>query len=130
MTGPAPHAEPRTILLVDDEPSVRSIIVKILRRAKFTVLEAESGAEAHRIVEGHSGKIDMVITDLFMPGQQGPEVVEALSALRPGLKVLFISGYADHDLVARTGLDDGAHFLQKPFSGRQLLAAVGGVLEG
>jgi CheY-like chemotaxis protein len=128
MTGPAPQAESRTILLVDDEPSVRSIIVKILRRAKYNVLEAESGAAALGVVEKHRGTIDVVIADLNMPGQQGPEVVKALTALRPELKVLFISGYAEHDVVARTGVVGGANFLHKPFSGQELIAAVVGAL--
>ena len=124
MTVPAPESESKTILLVDDEPSVRSIVMKILRRAKYTVLEAESGAAAMKVAQSHPDKIDMIITDLYMPGQQGPEVVKELTVVRPGIKVLFISGYADHDVVARTGVPGGANFLQKPFSGQELIAAV------
>lgn len=128
MSGPAPTTTPTTILLVDDEPSVRSIVMKILRRAKYTVLEADSGAAALKAAESHPDKIDMVITDLYMPGEQGPEVVKNLIAIRPKLKVLFISGYADHDVIARTGLAAGANFLQKPFSGQELIAAVNAAL--
>ena len=124
MTAPAPEIESKTILLVDDEPSVRSIVIKILRRAKYDVLEADSGAAAIKLAQTHPGEIDMVITDLYMPGQQGPEVVKEINVIRPGIKVLFISGYADHDLVARTGLAAGANFLHKPFSGQELIAAV------
>jgi two-component system cell cycle sensor histidine kinase/response regulator CckA len=118
----------RTILLVDDEQSVRAIVLKILRRARYNVLEAENGEAALRIADTHPGKIDLVITDMFMPGLRGPEVVERLAPKRPGLRVLFMSGYADRD--ARTGVPPGANFLNKPFSGQQLTAAVEAVLKG
>ena len=117
-----------TILLVDDEQSVRAIVVKILRRANYDVLEAESGEAALRIAEAHPGKIDLVITDMFMPGLRGREVVERLAPTRPGLRALFISGYADQD--ARTGVPGGANFLNKPFSGTELAAAVEKVMKG
>lgn len=117
-------AEPKTILLIDDEQSVRSIIMKILRRANYTVLEADGGDRALALAESHAGAIDLVISDLYMPGLHGPAVAEKLSAVRPGLKVLFISGYADNDVVGRTGVPAGSNFLQKPFSGQDLTAAV------
>lgn len=118
----------RTILLVDDEQSVRAIVLKILRRARYNVLEAENGEAALRIADTHPGKIDLVITDMFMPGLRGPEVVERLAPKRPGLLVLFMSGYTDPD--ARTGVPPGANFLNKPFSGQQLTTAVEAVLNG
>jgi len=127
----ATKTEPKlkeTILLVDDEQSVRAIVLKILRRAHYNVLEAENGEAALRIAEAHSGKIDLVITDMFMPGLRGREVVERLAPLRPGLRALFISGYADQD--ARTGVPNGANFLNKPFSGQELASAVEKVLKG
>jgi two-component system cell cycle sensor histidine kinase/response regulator CckA len=117
-----------TILLVDDEQSVRAIVLKILRRAHYNVLEAENGEAALRIAEAHQGKIDLVITDMFMPGLRGREVVERLAPTRPGLRALFISGYADQD--ARTGVPGGANFLNKPFSGKELATAVEKVLKG
>jgi DNA-binding NtrC family response regulator len=124
MTPPATSPEQRTILLIDDEQSVRSIVMKILQRASFKVVAAESGEAALKIVESHTGTIDLVVTDLHMPGLNGPEVVEKLATLRPGLKVLFMSGYAEHDVVARTGVPGGANFLHKPFSGQELTNAV------
>jgi len=123
-SGAAPAIEPKTILLVDDEPSVRSIVMRILRRANYTVLEADGGESAISLAESHTGKIDLVISDLYMPGLHGPAVAERLVAVRPGLKVLFISGYADNDVVGRTGVPAGSNFLQKPFSGQDLTAAV------
>ena len=126
MTGDSPPKT--TILLVDDEASVRSIVVRILRRANFEVLEAESGDVALAIADAHSGPIDLVITDMFMPGLRGPEVVQRLAPKRPGLRALFMSGYADQD--ARTGVPAGANFLNKPFSAQELAAAVEAVLKG
>ena len=117
-----------TILLVDDEQSVRTIVLKILRRAKYNVLEAENGEAALQIAANHPGKIDLVITDMYMPGLRGPEVVERLAPTRPGLRALFMSGYADQD--ARTGVPLGANFLNKPFSGQELASAVEAVLKG
>ena len=125
----APDAEQKkTILLVDDEQSVRAIVLKILRRAKYNVLEAENGEIALQVAAAHPGKIDLVITDMYMPGLRGPEVVERLAPARPGLRALFMSGYADQD--ARTGVPLGANFLNKPFSGQELAAAVEAVLKG
>ena len=127
MTPPDPDYK-ETILLIDDEQSVRAIVLKILRRAKYNVLEAESGDAALKIAETYPGKIDLVVTDMFMPGLRGPEVVERLAPKRPGLRALFMSGYADQD--ARNGVPAGANFLSKPFSGQELAAAVEKVLKG
>lgn len=123
-------AEPgtNTILLVDDEQSVRAIVVKILRRAKYNVLEAEDGDAALRIAESHPGKIDLLVSDMYMPGLRGPEVAQALAPKCPGLRVLFMSGYADQD--SRSGVPVGANFLNKPFSGKELTAAVEAALKG
>jgi len=127
MTGPEP-GQKETILLVDDEQSVRAIVLKILRRAKYNVLEAENGEVALKIADTHPGKIDLVLSDMYMPGLRGPEVVERLAPKRPGLRALFMSGYADQD--ARTGVPQGANFISKPFSGQELAAAVEAVLKG
>jgi two-component system cell cycle sensor histidine kinase/response regulator CckA len=127
VTSPEP-ATKETILLVDDEQSVRAIVVKILRRAQYNVLEAESGEAALRISDSHPAKIDLLISDMYMPGLRGPEVALALAPKRPGLRVLFMSGYADQD--SRSGVPVGANFLNKPFSGKELAAAVEAVLNG
>jgi two-component system, cell cycle sensor histidine kinase and response regulator CckA len=127
MMAPDPDQK-ETILLVDDEASVRAIVVRILRRAKYNVLEAENGEAALKIAEAHPGKIDLVITDMFMPGLRGPEVAQKLAQTRPDLRVLFMSGYADQEL--RTGVPAGANFLNKPFSGADLANKVESVLKG
>jgi two-component system cell cycle sensor histidine kinase/response regulator CckA len=126
MTTPA-QAENQTILLVDDEQAVRLIVLKILRRAKYNVIEASSGEEALKVADAHPGAIDLVVTDMFMPGMRGPEVIQNLIAKRPGLRVLFMSGYADHD--PKSGVPFGANFLGKPFSGQELAAAVESALK-
>ena len=129
MTGLPPEASAKeTILLVDDEESVRSIVLKILRRAKYNVLAAENGEAALRIAESYPGNIDLLITDMFMPGLRGPDVAQKLAQTCPGLRVLFMSGYADQDL--RTGVPAGANFLNKPFSGADLAKTVEEVLKG
>jgi two-component system, cell cycle sensor histidine kinase and response regulator CckA len=120
--------EQTTVLLVDDEQSVRSIVLRILKRAKYNVIEADSGDAALRAAADHQGPIHIIVTDMYMPGMRGPEVVEALSKLRPGLKALFMSGYADQD--SRTAVPEGANFLHKPFSGQDLTGAVEAVLKG
>jgi two-component system, cell cycle sensor histidine kinase and response regulator CckA len=121
-------SERPTVLLVDDEQSVRSIVMRILRRAQYNVIAAESGDEALKLAANHPGKIDVVVTDMYMPGMRGPEVVVALGKIRPGLRALFISGYADQDVG--TAVPPGANFLHKPFSGQDLTAAIEAVLRG
>jgi two-component system cell cycle sensor histidine kinase/response regulator CckA len=121
-------AESKTILLVDDEQSVRAIVLKILRRANYNVLEAENGEAALKISDSHPDKIDLLLSDMYMPGLRGPEVAEALAPKRPGIRVLFMSGYADQD--SRSGVPLGANFLNKPFSGKELAAAVEAALNG
>lgn len=129
MTAPEPTQSGNgTILLVDDEEPVRAIVMKILRRASYQVLEAPSGEAALKIAQSHPGPIDLLITDMFMPGLRGPEVAQRLAETRPDLRVLFMSGYADQDLG--TAVPEGANFLNKPFSGADLAKAVERVLKG
>jgi two-component system cell cycle sensor histidine kinase/response regulator CckA len=117
-----------TILLVDDEESVRAIVLKILRRANYNVLEAENGEAALTVAKNYAEKIDLLITDMFMPGLRGPEVAARLAMTRRGLRVLFMSGYADQD--ARAGVPVGSFFLNKPFSSADLAQSVEAVLKG
>ena len=123
-----PGPDRKTILLVDDEQAVRSIVLKILERANYQVLEAEDGADAIRIAEKHEGTIDLVVTDMFMPGMMGPDMVRKLLVVRPGIRALFMSGYADKD--STTGVPEGANFLGKPFSSKELGKAVESALAG
>lgn len=113
----------RTILLVDDEESVRAIVTKILVKQGHKILEAEHGADALRLAAGHDGKIDLLITDMYMPGLRGPEIFEKLQDTRPGIRVLYMSGYGDED-VARSGVATDHDFLRKPFTVQELGDAV------
>jgi len=119
-----------TILLVEDEESVRRLGHRVLTRAGYTVLAAAAGAEALRVAEAHTGPIHLLVTDVVMPGMSGREVAERVASLRPHAGVLFTSGYTDDAIVHHGVLDDGMAFLQKPFDPSTLLHAVRRVLDG
>ncbi len=119
-----------TILVLEDENLVRRAAARILRGHGYTVLEARSGAEALRLAEAHEGPIHLVLSDVVMPAISGPEALEALRALRPGLKALFMSAYADERTRAELAPSEQAHLLPKPFTPPTLLAQVRRVLDG
>jgi PAS domain S-box-containing protein len=118
-----------TVLVVEDEEAVRSVMRRALEGAGYTVLEARGGAEAVRLAEQYAGPIHLVLTDVVMPGLNGRQVAERVTALRPGTRVLFVSGYTD-DAVARHGVQgEGLAFLQKPFMPDALARKVREVLD-
>ena len=119
----AAAAQTGTILLVEDGHSLRDMMREMLEAAGYTVLPAKSPAEAVRAVQQHSGEIDLLVTDVVMPGMRGPELAETLRALRPGLNVLLMSGYTDEAIRVQGTVAD-AEFIQKPFSEATLLAKV------
>jgi CheY-like chemotaxis protein len=119
-----------TILLVEDEESVRRLGLRVLERAGYTVLAAAAGGEALAVAEAHPGAIHLLVTDVVMPGMSGREVAERMASLRPHAGVLFTSGYTDDAIVHHGVLDDGMAFLQKPFDPSTLLHAVRRVLDG
>jgi len=104
-----------TLLVVEDEAGVRLLVRDYLRLRGYTVLEAEHGEEALRIAGRHSGEISLMITDVIMPGMNGRELAERMAALRPAMKVLYMSGYAETAVYRKGVLEPGAPFLQKPF---------------
>jgi CheY-like chemotaxis protein len=119
-----------TVLLAEDEESVRKCARLALVSKGYTVLEAKSGAEAIRIAKSHAGAIQLLVTDVVMPGMGGRELAETLRAWQPSLKVLFVSGYTD-DAVVRHGIVEAADaFLQKPFTPMTLSRKVRSVLDG
>src|SRR3954447_8940192 len=123
-------AESRTILLVEDETSVRNLVTRFLTLNGFKVLAAESGHAALPIWADHHKQIDLLLTDVVMPGgMSGRELAEKLQAERPALKVLFTSGYNVELLNAEGTLQEGIHFVQKPYRPEQLLTAIRSVLE-
>ncbi len=103
-----------TILLVEDEKGVRDLVRDVLQACGYTVLEARHGIEALAVARRHSGPIDLLLTDAVMPQMGGPELAECLVALRPGLKVLYMSGYTERTVVHHRVLDADAPYLQKP----------------
>jgi CheY-like chemotaxis protein len=131
VARPAPAAATgtETILLVEDEDVVRRLVAEILDDAGYAVLAASDGASALEIVRSHGGPLDLLVTDVVMPGMSGPEVAQAVSPLRPGLQVLYMSGYTDSAIVRHGVLDEGTAFLQKPFSSTELTAKVRSLLD-
>jgi PAS domain S-box-containing protein len=117
-----------TILLVEDESSVRALLTQVLQRHGYNLIVAEHPAAALTAAGGHGGRIDLIVSDVVMPGGTGPELVEALRVARPRLRALFISGYADAVLSKQGGLPRDAHFLQKPFTAIDLLIKVRQIL--
>lgn len=117
-------ASHETVLVVEDEEGVRRVVRRTLEQAGYTVLEASDGESGLTAVGEYADQIDVVVTDLMMPGMNGRKFADAVAAVHPGLKVVFISGYAD-ETVNQSGLVDDTHaFLQKPFTGAQLLKVI------
>jgi signal transduction histidine kinase len=114
------HGE--TVLVVEDEPAVRQITARILRRHGYAVLEAASGAEALTLAADHH--FDMLLTDMVMPQVSGPELAQRIKDMDPEVPVLFMSGYSQDVLGPRGALDADARLIQKPFAAQELLKAV------
>jgi PAS domain S-box-containing protein len=105
-----------SILLVEDEAGVRKFVRSILEKQGYTVLEAADTEEALRTATDSKIEFDLLLTDVIMPRLNGPELADRVIALRPGLKVLYMSGYTDRTIRLQSGLEGEAHFIQKPFT--------------
>jgi PAS domain S-box-containing protein len=119
-----------TILLVEDEPAVRGLVHETLRLHGYTVLEARHGIEALLTSAKYVGPIHLLLTDVVMPQMSGPEVAEKILTVRPGIKVLYMSGYPDHPVFDRGGVSRETGFLPKPFSPQVMAQKVREVLDG
>jgi PAS domain S-box-containing protein len=126
--GPAPRGS-ETVLLAEDEDGVRALIRQVLRAEGYAVLDARDGAEAIWLAGRHGGGVDLLITDVVMPGLDGRGLAERLGGRYPGLKVLYLSGYTDDAVVRRGVSREEVHFLQKPFSPAALARKVREVLD-
>jgi signal transduction histidine kinase len=118
-----------TILLVEDEAQVRAVAMRILHSYGYQVLEARNASEALLICESHPTPIDLLLTDVVMPRVSGPELVAQALALRPQLKVLYMSGYTDHAALHHGVLENGVAYLQKPLTPSILATKVREVLQ-
>ncbi|MET0795110.1 MAG: PAS domain-containing protein [Polyangiaceae bacterium] len=118
-----------TVLLIEDDAVVRQLTARILRRQGYKVLVATQANEALQLAADHATRIDLFLSDVVMPGESGPSVIERLSQGRPRTKVLFVSGYPGDD-ISRRGVDEASfRFLAKPYSSEQLAQRVRQVLD-
>jgi CheY-like chemotaxis protein len=120
-------ASPRgseTVLLVEDEQAVRSLCRVLLERAGYCVFDAANPQQAEDLLLQHVDRIDLLVTDVIMPGSSGPSLFARLSVERPTLRVLYMSGYADDAFVQQAGLTADIVFLQKPFTAHALMSKV------
>jgi CheY-like chemotaxis protein len=124
----APPARAETILVVDDEEVVRTLTAQVLRRHGFSVIEAENGRVAEERARATTRRIDLLLTDVMMPGALGPEVAMTLCALRPEMRVLFMSGYTEDSQMLVALRERRLELLRKPFTPESLVARVVAVL--
>jgi CheY-like chemotaxis protein len=117
-----------SILLVEDEDTVRSLVRTILMARGYSVIEARNGREGLKLCELHPGRIDLLVTDVVMPLLGGRELAEAALKLRPGLKVVLMSGHTD-DVILKEGVQRGVAFIYKPFTPLQLAQKVRATLD-
>jgi CheY-like chemotaxis protein len=117
-----------TVLLVEDEESVRQLVKETLERKGYRVLEAENGEAGLTVAAQHQQQIDLVITDVVMPHLGGQELAQRLRASRPEIKVLYLSGYTEDAVVGEGTVESGKAFLQKPFTLQSLARKVREVL--
>ncbi len=125
----APVATEAVVLVAEDETFVRELICRILKTEGFAVLTAANGEQALEVARGQSGKIDLLLTDVVMPKMNGRELAAKLQIERPGIKVLYTSGYTDELITAQGMLPPGFHLLRKPFSPEELRRRVAAELE-
>ena len=118
-----------TILVVEDEEGVRTLVCAVLRASGYNVIEASNGGEALSICERHQEAVHLMVTDVVMPGMSGRELSGKLGLLRPQMKVLYLSGYTSNAIVHHGVLEAGVSFLQKPFTPEVLTQKVRGVLD-
>ncbi len=136
VLAPGDRAEPspqahgaETVLLVDDEAALRELVRRVLESHGYSVLVARDGEEAVRLSKTHAGAIHILVTDVIMPGVNGTKLAEMIAADRPGMKVLYVSGYREESIVRPGLLRSGTSFLSKPFGLALLLRQVRELLD-
>jgi PAS domain S-box-containing protein len=137
-TVPLPEKEPdklgeqgrETVLLVEDEPAILEMTTEMLKRLGYTVLAAGTPGEAICLAQEYPGRIDLLLTDVVMPEMNGRDLAKNLLAIHPGIRRLFMSGYTANVIAHHCVLDEGVHFIQKPFSMKDLGGKLREALEG
>jgi two-component system, cell cycle sensor histidine kinase and response regulator CckA len=129
ITQPSTGGGNETVLLVEDEELVRMMLLEVLKSAGYAVIDARHGADAIVVADQHVGPIDLLITDMTMPGFSGSELARRVTEKRPDMRVLFISGYTDQEAAQWGKLNQPVQFLQKPFHPDALLGKVRGILD-
>ena len=130
MPEPQPGGAGGTVLIVEDELAMREVTRRILSRSGYTVIAAATGHEAIEIAASYTVDIDVLLTDVVMPQMLGKQAAERIRALQPGVKVLFMSGYARGVLDFQGVVEAGVNLIQKPFSEAELLAALRHITAG
>jgi DNA-binding NtrC family response regulator len=128
LPGKATTSLGETILLVEDEDMVREPTKRILARNGYTVLSASNADEALQVAHRHTGTISLLLTDVVMPGRSGKDLAAELSRLKPGTRVLYMSGF-NLEVVIHEGVASGPNVIEKPFIAVDLLRAVRKVLD-
>jgi PAS domain S-box-containing protein len=126
----APRTGTETILLVEDEAVVRRLVAEILETGGYTVLQAGDGPSALELLRRNNGAVDLLLTDVVMPGMSGREVAQAVTSTRPGTQVLYMSGYTGSVIDHHGILEQGVAFLQKPFTADDLMRSIRILLDG
>jgi DNA-binding NtrC family response regulator len=119
-----------TILLVEDDANLRNLARQVLQNLGYTVLEAADGEKALKRATDHSSNIDLLLTDVVMPGMSGKRLADELVKVQPNLKILFMSGYTENAIARHSVLTPGIQFIQKPFSLTALTTKIREVLNG
>ena len=119
-----------TVLLVEDEPAILEMTTRMLERLGYTVLVAGSPGEAVRLAQEHTGRIDLLLTDVVMPEMNGRDLAKNLLSIYPDIRRLFMSGYTANVIAHHGVLDQGVHFINKPFSMKVLGEKLREALEG
>ncbi|GAA2905673.1 hypothetical protein Acy02nite_81270 [Actinoplanes cyaneus] len=130
MSPAATRGNGETVLVAEDEDALRDVAGRILTGAGYQVISADCGPKALEVAAGHTGQIDLLLSDVVMPGMLGKELAERLTDVRPSTRVLYMSGYAQPVLASQGTLDPGVELLEKPFTSNDLLMAVRKRLDG
>jgi CheY-like chemotaxis protein len=125
----SPLSGTETILLVEDDRAVRNLVERVLNSRGYQVLSAGHGGDALQLARERNGDIDLVLTDIVMPAMSGRELVDALRSTRPQVRVLYMSGYTDDEIVRRGLHDPHMSFIQKPFTAEKLALQVRKILD-